>query len=196
MKSLIRSYVYRRCTDRDIESLVKSCKSCVLAAKTPPIKFNPWPETLRPWSRLDIDFAGPLNGSHYLIVVDGLTKWSEILRCKKPITKVVIGFLHELFARFAVPDSIISDNATQFRSKKFKGFCKLFVVEHITIAHYHPRSNGQAVCFVDTFNRVLKNPKVGLRMQHCNMFYKCIGLHQIKMRLRPWRWQKLGLRVK
>lgn len=28
----------------------KTCKGCALAAKAPPIKYNPWPKTDRPWS--------------------------------------------------------------------------------------------------------------------------------------------------
>ena len=73
MKRFVRYYVYWYSKDRDIESLVKSCKGSGLAAKAPPIKFNPWPETKYPWSRLHIDFAGPLNGSYYLIVIDIFT---------------------------------------------------------------------------------------------------------------------------
>ena len=78
--------------------------------------------------------ADLLNCSYYLIVVDSFSKWREILRYKKPTTEVVIGFLQELFSRFRVPDSIDFDNATQFTSKEFKEFCKMFVVEHITIS--------------------------------------------------------------
>ena len=104
--------------------------------------------TDRSWSCLHIDFARPLNGSYYLIVVDSFSKGPEILRCKKLIMRVVIGFLHELFIRFRVP---VSDNATQLTSKEFKGFCKIFVVEHITITPYHQKSNSQAEWFVDTF---------------------------------------------
>ena len=141
MKSLIWSYVYWR-MDRDIESWVKSYKGCALAAKAPPTKFNLWPETNHSWSCRHIDFAGPLSGS-YLIVVS-FSKWPEILRCKKPTTKLVIGFPHELFTRFGVPDTIVSDNGTQFISNEFKEFCKTLVVEHITITPFHLRSNGQA----------------------------------------------------
>ena len=61
MKSFMRNYVYWCCMDRDSKSLVKPCKGWALAAKAPPIKFNPWPETDLPWSRLHIDFAGSLN---------------------------------------------------------------------------------------------------------------------------------------
>ena len=74
MKSLMRSYVYWHNRDKDIESLVKSSKRCALAAKAPPIKFKPWLETDHPWSSLYIDFASPLNGSYYLIIIDSFSK--------------------------------------------------------------------------------------------------------------------------
>ena len=60
-KSLMRSNVYWTNMDRDIEDWVKACKSCALAAKAPPIKLSPWPKINRPWSRIHIDFAGPLD---------------------------------------------------------------------------------------------------------------------------------------
>ena len=41
-------------------------------------------------------------------------------------------------------------------SSEFKEFCRAFSVEHITIAPYHPRSNGRAERFVDTFKRALR----------------------------------------
>ena len=36
----MRSYVYWPNMDKDIENIVKSCKGCALAAKTPPIKYG------------------------------------------------------------------------------------------------------------------------------------------------------------
>ena len=63
MKALMRSYVYWPGMDKDIENMVKSCKSC---ASAPPIKFNPWPKTDKPWSRLHIDYAGPIKRTCFL----------------------------------------------------------------------------------------------------------------------------------
>ncbi|XP_036360292.1 solute carrier family 15 member 4-like [Octopus sinensis] len=61
--------------DCDIEESVKSCRFCALAAKSPLVKFQPWPKTDSSWIRLHIDFSGPLNGAYYLIVVDSYTKF-------------------------------------------------------------------------------------------------------------------------
>lgn len=142
--------------DVDIENMVHRCKGCALAAKAPPIVHKPWPKTDHPWTRLHIDFAGPVEDYYYLIVVDSFTKWPEVLRCKKPTSNTTTTFLHELFARFGVPECIVSDNGTQFTSEEFKEFCELYQINHITTPPYHPRSNGLAERFVDTLKRALK----------------------------------------
>ena len=98
MKSLMRSYVYWPKMDLDISNMVDACKSCALAAKVPLITYKPLPKTDQPWSRIHMDFAGPMEDVYYFIVVDSYTKWPEVLRCKRPTTGVAITFLHELFA--------------------------------------------------------------------------------------------------
>ena len=119
MKSLIRSYVYCPKMGLDISNMVDACKGCALAAKVPPITYKPRPKTNQPWSRIHVDFAGPMEDIYYLIVVDSYTKWLEVLRCKRPTTGVAITFLRELFARFGVVDCLVSDNETQFTSSDF-----------------------------------------------------------------------------
>lgn len=120
MKSLMRCYTYWPKMDQDIKNLVKSCRGWTLAAKSLPIKILPWLKTDIPWSRIYIDFTGLLNRAYYLVVVDSYTKWPEILKCRRPTTVVMINFLHKIFGRFGVPDSIVSDNGTQFTSSEFK----------------------------------------------------------------------------
>ena len=129
--------------DKDIERTVKTCKGCALAAKAPSTMSGSWPKPDRAWSRVHLDFAGPLEGFYYLILVDSFLKWPEVLKCKKPTTEITTSFLHELFARFGVVDCIVTDNGTQFTSTEFKHFCEDFLVEHVTIPPYHPRSKGQ-----------------------------------------------------
>ena len=156
MKALMRSFVYWSKMDSDIDAMVNACRGCALAAKAPPVVFKPWPKSELPWSRIHLDFAGPVDGVYYLIIVDSFSKWPEVIQCRKPTSEVVINFLFELFARFGVVDCIVTDNGTQFTSADFKHFCKLHLIDHITTPQYHPRSNGQAERFVDTLKRALK----------------------------------------
>ncbi|XP_029633900.1 uncharacterized protein K02A2.6-like [Octopus sinensis] len=129
--------------DREIENLVKECRRCALAINLPTLKSEPLSKVDVPWSRLHIGFAGNLNGSCYLVVADGVSRWSEICKCKKPASSTVINFLNELFERFGIPDTTVSDNGTQFVSFEFETFCKPFAVEHVTTAPCHLRSNEQ-----------------------------------------------------
>ena len=109
----MRSYVYWAGMDKDIENMVKSCKSCAAVAKAPPIKFNPWSKTDKSWSRLYIDYTGPIKGPYFFVILDGFTKWPKVFKCKTPSTKTTIKVLQKLFARFGLPETIVSDNLHQ-----------------------------------------------------------------------------------
>ena len=141
IKSVMRSFIYWPRMDCDIELLVKkNCRGCALAENSPPIKFESWPKTGVLWKRLYIDFAGPLNGSHYSIMVDSFSKWPKILT-------VSANFLNEILARFGVLVTL----GTQFTTREFLKFCKFYYIEHTTTPVYHPWSNRQVERFMDSF---------------------------------------------
>ena len=64
--------------------------------------------------------------------------------------------LQELFARFGLPETIVSDNGTPLTSKEFENFSELLSINHQKLAPYHPRSNGLMERFIDVFKRVIK----------------------------------------
>ena len=152
----MRSYIFWKNLDKDIENMIRSCTGCALAAKSPPIKFSPWPKMDLPWTHIHVGFAGLLDGCYYLIVVDSNSKWPKVFKCKNPNSEVAIRTLHKLFAQFGMVDCIVSDNGTQFTSGNFKEFCEDFQVNHITTPPYHPRSNRLAERFVDMLKHALK----------------------------------------
>ena len=156
MKSIARSYAYWPNMDRDIEVYVKKCAQCQQAAKNPcKLPPIPWPETKQPWSRIHIDFAGPVNGVTYLVLVDAFSKWPEVIPITPPSTSKTINILSQVFSQHGLPDTIVSDNGSQFISSQFQDFCRQNAINHIFSPPYHPQSNGQAERFVDTFKRAL-----------------------------------------
>lgn len=162
MKAIARSYVYWPGLDEEIINFVKACQHCAFAARSPPIaKPEAWPSTTVPWQRVHADYAGPLDGEYYLIVVDAYSKWPEIFPTRQTTTKATINLFRSLFANKGMPELLVTDNGPQFKSADFSQFCSENGVRHITTAPFHPQSNGQAERFVDTFKRAVRKIQEG-----------------------------------
>ena len=101
MKSLMYCSTYWLRMDQDIEKIIKECRGCRLLAKAPSIKTQPWLKTDFPWIRLHIDYAEPLNGHYYLIIVDSFSKWREIFKCRHSTSTNIVNALNELFRHFS-----------------------------------------------------------------------------------------------
>ena len=78
MKSLARSFVWWPNVDHDIEQVVKECNVCQqhahLPAKAP---IHTWEWTKNSWDRVHVDYAGPIQGSMILVLIDAYSKWIE-----------------------------------------------------------------------------------------------------------------------
>ena len=48
------------------------------------------------------------------------------------------------FARYGIPDELLSDNAPHFTSSEFIDFAKSWEFSHVTSFSYYSRSNGKA----------------------------------------------------
>lgn len=160
MTQLARAYAYWPGIDGQIKEFVQGCSKCASCARLP-IKttLESWPIPSRPWQRIHIDYAGPQGGMWYLVIVDAYSKWLEVFETSSTTTSSTVACLRRTFARYGIPEQVVSDNGVQFTSDEFARFCKLNGVEHLRTAPYHPQSNGQAERFVDILKRGLKKIK-------------------------------------
>ena len=105
MKGLSRMYVCWPGISGDIEKLVKSCSSCQLNQSALPVApLRPWSWPTRPWARLHIDYAGPVEGKMILVLIDAHSKWIEAVCTAGSTSAVVIEELRAIFARFGIPE--------------------------------------------------------------------------------------------
>ena len=75
MKTLARSYIWWAGLDQDLEQLVKHCHVCQVNCSLPPTApLHPWECPNRPWTRVHLDFAGPLASHMLLVMVDAHPK--------------------------------------------------------------------------------------------------------------------------
>ena len=77
MKGIARAHVWWPELSKAIEDTSYNCEACQSERKQPPVApLQPWPWPTTPWDRIHIDYAGPLLGYMYLVVVDSHWKWS------------------------------------------------------------------------------------------------------------------------
>ena len=110
-----------------------------------------WPA--KPWVRIHVDFAGPLYGKTYFIIVNAHSKWPEVFEMTSTTTSKTIDILRQVFAAYGLPDQLVSDNGPQFSSEEFQLFLKCNGIKRYRTAPYHPATNGAAERFVQTLKK-------------------------------------------
>jgi transposase InsO family protein len=89
-------------------------------------------------------FPRAVGGYRYLYVaIDKFTTWSEATPIVNITKASAIAFLKSIVCWFGVPNRIITDNGTQFKSWHFQEYCKDIGIQLCITSMAHPRSNGQ-----------------------------------------------------
>jgi transposase InsO family protein len=134
----------------DATKIVRSCRGCQFYARQPHLPAQALQTIPITWSFAvwGLDLVGPLQKApggftHLLIAVDKFSKWIEV----RPLTSIgseqAVAFFTNIIHRFGIPNSIITDNGTQFTGKKFLDFCEGHHIRVDWVAVAHPMTNGQ-----------------------------------------------------
>jgi hypothetical protein len=109
----------------DATHIVRSCRGCQyftrqIHASIQELKAIPITWSFAMWG---LDLLGPFKKAlvgltHLLVAVDKFTKWIEARPLAKISSKQVVNFTQDIIFCFGVPNSIISDNGTQFTGEK------------------------------------------------------------------------------
>ena len=156
MKVEARTRVWWPGINQDIEEVTKGCPECSGNFKSKPGQYMSWPFPRKPWSRLAIDYCGPIDGKMFLIIVDAYTKFIDVHYTKSATSLATIECLRKSFANFGIPDVIVSDNASYFVSEEIKQFYARNGIRLVNPAPFNPSSNGLAERGVRTFKEGLK----------------------------------------
>ena len=162
MKSRARTLMWWPNIDKEIEQKVKSCVPCQVSRSAPPsAPLQPWSWPDKPWSRLHLDYADPLENKMFLIVIDAYSKWLDVFPVSSATSEVIMVKLRILFATHGIPTFVVTDNASIFVSAEMKKFWQNNSIHHITSTPYHPATNGIAERAVQTFKAAFKHMDSG-----------------------------------
>lgn len=140
----------------DVERVVKSCARCAATLAKPvrePLK--PWPEAKKPWSRIHMDFAEPTKGNMFLVVADSYSRYLDAHWIKPATAPATVQYLRSLFRHFGAPETIVTDNGTQFTSTEFAQMGADLDIVHLRSPPGMPQSNGFAERMVQTVKKAL-----------------------------------------
>ena len=94
---------------------------------------------------------GPFQGQMWLIAIHTYSNWPEVILMKIAIAHRTIQEHRLIFAVWGIPKQIISDNWPQFIAEEFQEFTISNGIRHSRVSPYHPKSNGAAERFMQTF---------------------------------------------
>jgi IS30 family transposase len=111
-----------------------------------PIKITTTPEIV--WEKCALDILGPLiqtlDGHRYVLTFqDELSKYTLAVPIKQQDAMTVArAFVEEIVLKFGIPQSVLTDQGSNFMSEVFANVCKLLKIKIIKCTAYHPQSNG------------------------------------------------------
>ena len=106
-----------------------------------------------PWTKISADLC-QLPGRTLLVVCDYYSNFLRVDRIHKVNTAGVTKAQRPVFARFGIPDILVTDNGPQFDSAEFAAFAKKWGFKHNMSSPRYPRSNSKAENAVRTVKRL------------------------------------------
>jgi transposase InsO family protein len=141
------------------EKHVKTCKTCLMTNPRTSFAHTPINSTQLPtaaWLKVALDFWGPINGEHVLVITDLYSRYPEVHRMRSTNTEAVTACLTETFSRFGIPLEVMSDNGPPFNGKEFGDFLSQFGSSHRKITPLHPRANGEVERMMTSIGKSIK----------------------------------------
>jgi transposase InsO family protein len=134
----------------DASEIMRTCEGCQFYARKsnlPTHVLQTIPVTW-PFAVWGLDIVGPSRKApggytHLLVAIDKFFKWVEVRPIMNLRAEQAVTFFADIVYRFGVPNSIITDNGSQFTGRKFLEFCDKFHIRMDWAAVAHPQTNGQ-----------------------------------------------------
>ena len=151
-----REVMYWPGMNQEVKDVVSVCSTCN-AYRPEQCKEPLLPHDIpsRPWSRVGIDLF-QLYDQHYLVTVDYFSNFFEVDKLSTTSATQVITKLRIHFARYGVPDVVVSDNGPQFACEEFKQFATRWQFSHVTSSPRYPQSNGKVENAVKTAKQLMR----------------------------------------
>jgi hypothetical protein len=143
----------------NVKDFVSKCEiCCTYTDKQQKETLHPHDVPDRPWAKVGIDLF-TFDDKQYMVTVDYYSNFIEVDWLPDTKSKTVIYKLKAQFARYGIPDIVMSDNGPQYASEDFKKFATDWNIEHVTSSPTFAQSNGKAEQAVKTAKALMRKAK-------------------------------------
>ena len=104
---------------QDVQHFVSKCRNCQLNKPSLGKTVSTWPEA-DVWERLHMDWGYVKDQCNILVIVDAGSRWIEAFPVGNRTSETVKMYLSQIFARFGIPKTLVSDNGPEFVSGDLK----------------------------------------------------------------------------
>ena len=162
----IRNCLFWPGLTNEISAFIDDCRVCSLVKP----KFVS-PEsapvlTKSPMETVACDFVGPLSPSsgfrYLLVIIDVFSRYPVVYPLRDLSTQSLIQKFGNFFSLFGFPDSVLSDQGSQFEAREFQDYLRNFGVRKLRTNAWHPSGNG--LC--ERFNKTLKTAMLSFLNEH------------------------------
>ncbi|XP_055613423.1 uncharacterized protein K02A2.6-like [Uranotaenia lowii] len=143
-----------------IKETVKQCLVCAkfsASQQNPPMQSHEIP--IHPFQVISMDtfLCEQRNEKHkFLITVDHYSDFFEVNRLINLTPEAVINICKENFARYGIPQRVITDNGTNFVNHKMARFASEWNFELVSSSPHHQQANGKAESAVKIAKQLIK----------------------------------------
>jgi len=146
--------------NKDVKIMAQQCIACqkskVFRHTKSPLGSFKLPS--QRFSQIHLDIIGPLpiseNQRYCVTLIDRYTRWPEAIPVPD-ITAATVAFAvyNSWISRFGVPESIVTDQGTQFESQLFTELSQLLGFQRLRTTSYNPKCNGM----LERWHRTVKS---------------------------------------
>src|SRR6266516_3720273 len=179
---------------KDVANYVGSCQACqrrFRISRADKVKIKPMPRSQIPFQDISMDLIGELDppssaGHKYiLVIVDNFSRWIEGVPLKSLRAQEVCEGLLEVFSRTSFPNSIQTDNGTNFTAQLSRDLYKLLGIKIKFCSPYHPEGNSQCERANQVSKKLLHSIAVGPdpRSWHTKLKYLLASFREVPNRI-------------
>ena len=155
-----RDLIYWPGMSAEIRQHLKACGTCATYANKQPQEtsvITGVPDG--PWKKVATDMLN-WAGDGYLVTVDYHSRFVELAKLNDMTSAATIEKLKAHFARRGAPDTLVSDNTTQYVSAPFKALTRNWGFTHETTSPGNSQANGAAEAAAKIAKRILRKSQI------------------------------------